>query len=591
MQPADNIRNLIHQSQITSSEQVDRRILADALADLENRRTAGEPRPGVWRIVMHSKAIKLAAAAVIVLAVLLGLQFVGTSSVTFAQAIQPILNASTAVFDIIVGVEAPNTPVIHDMVVGSRIRRTVAGIEGNVSIIDLETSRILNLTEAKKEAVYIDLKGLPSIPNYLDNLKNVFVELQNSPHFEIQDLGVKQIDGREAVGFLAKHPRMEVALWADAKTGLPVRIEQKEGQMLTTVKNMQFDVPMDDALFSMEVPEGYREQKMELDLFGSTEADFIEGLRVLAEQYNEGRFPDDVSVEYFLSQAGAMEKKSQELNLSDEENMALGVKIQKHLLFLRFFKGEGKWYYRGKGVQLGAAETPIFWYRPKDSAAYRVIYGDLRVEDVPADKLPEPLDTDDVPKAGIAYQQWSKPEFVGTQEDYWMILPEGKARVKAYVTLLKGPAGVSSMPITLPYPNAPLETVLLDSEPLAFQKTADGAYTVLLDSEPLAFQKTADGAYKVELPLDKLAAGPAQLLLQWHVSLSDLPHEGDVIKTVLKSLIPVTSYALKVGVDPRSGFELTKEPECMWVTPFTGGAPKGPVSEFGSCGLMIRPSK
>ncbi|MGE5295098.1 MAG: hypothetical protein ACM3VT_09740, partial [Solirubrobacterales bacterium] len=134
MQPADDIKKLIHQSQITSSEQVDRRILADALADLENRRTAGGARPGVWRVVMHSKAIKLAAAAVIVVTVLLGLQFFGTSSVTFAQAIRPILNANSAIFDIIVGVEDPNTPVIHDMVVGSRIRRTVGGIEGNVSI-------------------------------------------------------------------------------------------------------------------------------------------------------------------------------------------------------------------------------------------------------------------------------------------------------------------------------------------------------------------------------------------------------------------------------------------------------------------------
>ncbi len=50
--------------------------------------------------------------------------------------------------------------------------------------------------------------------------------------------------------------------------------------------------------------------------------------------------------------------------------------------------------------------------------------------------------------------------------------------------------------------------------------------------------------------------------------------KGTCIKTVLKSLIPVTSYALKVGVDPQSGFELTKEPEGLWVTPFTIGAPR-----------------
>ena len=571
MKPADDIRRLIHQSQITSSGQVDRRILADALADLENRRVAGDARPGVWRIVMHSKALKVAAAAVIVVAVLLGLQFVGPSSVTFAQAIQPILNANTAILDILVGVDDPNTPVIHDMIVGSRIRRTISGVEGNVSIIDLETGRILNLTEAKKEAVYIDLKGLPPISNYLDNLKNVFVELQDSPQFEIQDLGTQEIDGQEAVGFLARHPRAEITLWADAKTGLPVRIEQKEGQLLVTVKNLQFDVPMEDALFSMEVPEGYREQKMELDLFGSTEADFVEGLRLLAQRYGDGQFPDDVSLEYVLSQVPAMQKKEQELNLSTEENMALGAKIQKHLLFLRFFKGEGKWYYRGKGVQLGAAETPIFWYRPRDSATYRVIYGDLHVEDVAPDKLPEPLDADDAPKASVGYQQWSKPEFVGTQEDYWYALPDGRLQVKAYLTLLKGPAGVSSMPITLPYPNAPLETVWL------------------VGSDPLTFQSTGDGTYAVELPLDKLATGQTKLICQWHVSPTDLPGEPGILKTVLRSLIPVTSYALKVGVDPQSGFELTKEPEGMWVTPFTWGGGEKLGTEFGSCGLLLRP--
>ena len=230
MQPADDIKRLIDKSKIASSGQVDRRILADALADLENRRTIDAlARPGVWRVVMHSKTVKLAAAAAIVIAVLLGLQFFGTSSVTFAQAIQPILNANTAILDIIIGVEDPNTPVIHDMIMGSRIRRTVPGVEESVSIIDLQTSRILSLTESKKEAVYIDLKGLPQIPNYLETLKNVFVELQDSPHFEIQDLGTKQIDGHEAVGFLAKHPRAEITPLGRRQDG-PARPHRAEGR-------------------------------------------------------------------------------------------------------------------------------------------------------------------------------------------------------------------------------------------------------------------------------------------------------------------------------------------------------------------------
>ena len=118
-----------------------------------------QARRSFGRILMNSKWTKLAVAAVIVVAVLLGFHFLGSplgSSVTFAQVIQPILNANTAVLDIVIGADDPNTPVIHDMVMGSRIRRTISNVEGNVSIIDLESGKILSLTEAKKEAVYLD---------------------------------------------------------------------------------------------------------------------------------------------------------------------------------------------------------------------------------------------------------------------------------------------------------------------------------------------------------------------------------------------------------------------------------------------------
>ena len=578
MRPADDIKKLINESQITSSPQVDRRTLADALADLEKRRAAGVAnRPGAWRIFMNSKWSKLAVAAGVVVTVLIGLQFIGGSSVTFAQAIQPILNASSAVFDIIVGVEEPNSPVIRDMVVGSRIRRTISNLPGNVSIIDLESKRILNLTEAKKEAAYIDLKGLPAIPNYLELLKNTIVRLQDSPHFMVEDLGVREFDGREAIGFLAKHPQMEVTVWADAKTGLPIRIESKEGQLNVICRNMQFDTPMDESLFSMEVPEGYKLQQMELDLNSATEADLVEGLRLFAETFNDGSFPEGVDVEDVLRHIPSITKKTEAMKLSSEEEMALGKKIQQYLLFTRFYKGEGKWYYRGKGVKLGEADKAIYWYRPKGSKTYRVIYGDLRVEDVAPENLPEPLPAGDVIKPSAGYQQWSKPEFVGSQEDFWYVLPDGKVQVKAYLTLMKGPKDTSLMPVRLPYADAPLEAVLLGGPGRPAQDFA---------SPP--FHKTGDGTYNIELPLDKLSAGQTMMICQWHLSLNELKFEQGHYITVLQSLIPVISYILKVGVDPNSGFELTVPPTDTWVTPFTGGAPDGARTKFGTCGLMIR---
>jgi hypothetical protein len=344
----------------------------------------------IWRTIMKSPIIKIAAVAAIMIVVIIGVnQLGGSSGVAWAEVSQHILNAQTAILDIIIGDEEAGGPVIHDQIKGSRIRRTMSNMEDEVSIIDLEAMRILSLTVSKKEAAYIDLKGLPSMPNYMDTLRNIIRELQEKPDFVVEELGKQEIDGREAIGFLARHPKVELTIWADPETALPVRLEQVGGQMKVICKNVKFDVPMDESLFSMEVPEGYTLQEAELDLLGSTEEDFIEGLRIRAEVFGGGQFPDSLAVEDFLKEAPSMEKKIDELGLAGEEEIELGMNLNRHLLFIRFFKGQGQWHYAGSGVKLGDAEKAIFWYQPEDSETYRVIYGDLSVKDVSAENLPE----------------------------------------------------------------------------------------------------------------------------------------------------------------------------------------------------------
>jgi len=77
----------------------------------------------IWRTIMKSKITKLAAAAVIIVGVLTVMHFVGlsTATVTFADVIEPILNAQTAILDIIIGEEGQG-PVIHDQIKGSLIK-------------------------------------------------------------------------------------------------------------------------------------------------------------------------------------------------------------------------------------------------------------------------------------------------------------------------------------------------------------------------------------------------------------------------------------------------------------------------------------
>jgi outer membrane lipoprotein-sorting protein len=45
------------------------------------------------------------------------------------------------------------------------------------------------------------------------------------------------------------------------------------------------------------------------------------------------------------------------------------------------------WHYNGAGVKFGDSGTAIFWYKPKGLDCYRVVFGDLTIEDIAADDV------------------------------------------------------------------------------------------------------------------------------------------------------------------------------------------------------------
>lgn len=343
------------------------------------------------RIMVHSIARTTVAVAAVT-TTLVAWQYVGRlagTGITFARAVRPILDANTAVMDVILGTPEPDAPVMHDMVKGSRIRRTYSNVPDVVAVIDMETWQYLTLTEVGKRAIRMDIKGPSAMPDFLGELRAGIVRIQSNAGGIVENLGTMQIDGRDAVGFLARQPPHELTIWADPQTGSPVRIEYASGSLRVTMTNVQFDVPLEDSLFSMEAPDGYTRHETKLDLDGATEANFVEGLRILIAFAGDGRFPDSVAVEDFMKLVPALREKRDRLGMSGEERTAQGIELQKYLAFMASVQAQGSWQYRGAGVALGAAETPIFWYQPKGSATYRVIYADLSVHDLPPEELPE----------------------------------------------------------------------------------------------------------------------------------------------------------------------------------------------------------
>ena len=89
MKPEDNINRLIKNSDVTTSSEIDSRILGDAFEELEKLKVtklAGN-RLNIRRTIMKTRITKLAAAAVIIIGVLLAVTVLN-KSVTPAWAIE-----------------------------------------------------------------------------------------------------------------------------------------------------------------------------------------------------------------------------------------------------------------------------------------------------------------------------------------------------------------------------------------------------------------------------------------------------------------------------------------------------------------------
>jgi hypothetical protein len=345
----------------------------------------------IRRTIIKSRITKLAAAAAIIVATVLGLHLFNPfrATVTFAEVIKPILSARTVVLDFIVGSEETG-PVMHEIVVGSRIRRTFSN-KATIMVFDLDKGKMLTLDPPSKGAAYVDIQGplREGMRNLIEFVRNAVIRVKDRPDIPVQELGQREIDGRKAVGFLVRSHNEEVTIWADSKTAQPIRIELLIGQTPYILKNIEFDVPIDESLVSMEPPAGYTLSDKQFDMSNFTEQDFITVLRLWAEHVLGGSFPQSLSVGDLMRQDPVIGEKIGQLNISDEEKTQLGMTMGRGLLFFQQLDPTGvTWHYAGSGVKLGDASKAVFWYQPKGSQTYRVIYGDLSIKDVAPQDLP-----------------------------------------------------------------------------------------------------------------------------------------------------------------------------------------------------------
>lgn len=375
------------------SEDLDRRI-AGMITQAAKQGSGGvSPELALWRRIMQSKTTQLAALIAIVLVSIMALHFFeSTTSVTWAGVIDPLMTAETAVFNVVTHFQGA-TIEAKIMVMGQRIRSEFEPSQGlPTTIFDAEHLQMLTLLPGKKQAILIDLRDLAdeAPENYLESIRDVIRELENDPNASIDRLPDSEIDGRNAVVFRAKNDNDEMTVWADPETLLPIRLEQSQDGLSVVCTDFRFDVDLDSSLFSMDIPAGYSTASGQLDFDDSAEKKVLEGLRIWAQILEDNQFPEDLTTATYQKMPGLRKKlQNGTLKLSMQEKVDMGMKIAPLSRFLMSLKPEQDWHYVGAGVPFGDANQPVCWYKPIGSETYRVVFGDLSVENMPRENLPK----------------------------------------------------------------------------------------------------------------------------------------------------------------------------------------------------------
>ncbi len=262
-----------------------------------------------------------------------------------------------------------------------------------IKIWDRNKGKKLCLLPEKKRATVYDVARTPegeaASKDPSAGFRTLLLRARDMPGVKHESLGKRKIDGRQVVGVRLRLPAVVMSVWGDPKTGLPVYIESTAAvtpNMKVTMSDFELNVDLDESLFSVEPPPGYEVGSFfittpVIDPSTTEEKDLIETFREYT-RLSGGDFPAELDMESIGGivttefSGGRLQKPG-----AQEEMAEIQAKLQPGLTFSVALPEEADAHYAGKGVSLGAPDTPIFWYRPKDAETYRVIYADLSIQD------------------------------------------------------------------------------------------------------------------------------------------------------------------------------------------------------------------
>jgi outer membrane lipoprotein-sorting protein len=265
----------------------------------------------------------------------------------------------------------------------------------NVTIIDGEKNKLINLDATAKIATVIDVQNAPSEGPFgrtFQGLQETVAAAQRGEGGQVERLAGEEIDGRLTECFRIRRGAIEIKVWADPKTFLPVRVEEATDSPETRIvmTDFQVDKDLDKSLFSLDVPAGYTvEQTMQLDASKKPIAYVAEALKMAAE-FNDGVFPPELRGEQGIEgivRQGVTAWEKEHANDPPEQKRAKVGKLAMTLggaFGVILSQPPDSVHYAGKDVKLNTPDRPIFWCPSlsKEKTGYLVIYADLTVREM-----------------------------------------------------------------------------------------------------------------------------------------------------------------------------------------------------------------
>ena len=431
MRPSDEIENVVKKMSFKAGLEMDRNLWAEtSKARNEFHKTIlATGQHNIGRTIMKSPIVKFAAAAVIIIACVIGLSLWRTtgSGIALADVLTRIEQITAYTYQVhsTMTREQTTEESTNTLLISQEYGIKMTSKTSDPNNGDIQGGETYLLPK-KNSIIFINHKEKKYVPvKYDGGQLDFYKEEYNDPHTIIKQilscdhisLGQSVVEGVTVEGFqttdltyeggflgqsdfTGECQKVDVKLWVDVKTFLPVRLEE---DIVTKIgihtheisSDFQWNIVVNAADFEPNIPDDYTSPIGDLIVPATNEENAIKGLRLYEDLV--GKYPVILDMktmdEAFEEEVSKLigNKDSYE-GLSDDEKTRITSKkmlLDAPLLFYeQLLDNKKNPMYCGDAV--GPEDTDKALLRWKlDGDQYRIIYGDLHVETVTLERLAE----------------------------------------------------------------------------------------------------------------------------------------------------------------------------------------------------------